>query len=261
MATGSDEPGGNMYTRWILWGVLIFMLLLGCILGCNDLVEPDATLDEAPTPFSRSLKEDSLYLAWSDTIPPIKAGGAIGKGVVVVPVVKREDTATRFYAISYGDFSDAAFTFSYPSTDSPVIDLWVYSGPYDWRYERITHFGMRINTLAPSGKRYACLDTTIILREVFTNTVLSIGSDFTTAIPLPRPLRRAVLQGEEGYLPEYSHLGHSRDRLRIQLAIQQLWVCNGRKPNPVQFIFDFYNERGELAVSTPCSIGFLPSVR
>lgn len=270
MATGSDEPGGIMYTRWIIWGVLLCLLLL----GCNDIIVPEdhSSEDVVPTsvgitlsPFSLPTIEDSLdeepYVAWSDTIPSLKPGGAIGKGVVVVPVVRMEDRASRFYAISYGDHSDAAITFSYPIKSKPIVDLWLYSGPYDWRYERITHFGIRVNTLAPSGKYFQCLDSTIILREVYTNTVVVIGQDISTAIPLPRPLRRDVLQGQEGYLPEYSYMGHSRDRLRIQLSVLQLWDCDGRKPNPLQFTFDFYNEKGELAVSTPCSIGFIPSAQ
>lgn len=264
MATGSDEPGGIMYTRWIIWGVLLSLLLF----GCNDLVEPEMASTDGSLLFPSSLNEDSNgdslengYIAWSDSITTMKPGGAIGKGVVVMPVVRTEDTTSRFYAISYGDYSDAAITFSYPITSKPVVDLWVYSGPYDWRYERITHFGIRVNTHAPSGKYFHCLDSTIILREVYTNTVVEIGQDISTAIPLPRPLRRTVLLGQEGYLPEYSYMGHSRDRLRIQLSVLQLWDCDGRKPNPLQFTFDFYNEKGELAVSTPCSIGFIPSAR
>lgn len=256
MSTGSVEPGGIMYARWIIWGMLLVLLLFGCK-DANPLQVAEESGVEL-SPHYGIEQEDSLYRAWSDTVLPLKPGGAIGKGVAIVPVVRMEDTGSRFYAISYGVYSDPAITFSYQYKQPPIVDLWLYSGPYDWRYERITHFGIRVNTLAPSGRRYQCLDTVIILREEFTNAVLAIGQEVTTAIPLPRLLRRSVLQGEEGYLPEYSYMGHSRDRLRIRLTVHRLWVCAGRRPNPVQFIFDFYNERGELAVSTPCSIGFIP---
>lgn len=258
-----------MYTRWIIWGGLLILLLFGCKDG--DVMEPNTeplggvfgitpSFNEGGVRQQYGIQQnDSLSVRWSDTVPPLSPGGAIGKGVVVVPVVPSEYPDSRFYAISYGDYGDAAFTFRYSRSEHPTADVWLYSGTYDWRYERITHFGLRVNTIAPSGRRYNCMDSIIIIREVITNTLLSIGQEPSTAILLPRPLRREVLQGQEGYLPEYAYMGHSRDRIHVRLSVLQLWDCTGRRPNPVQFIFDFYNERGDLAVSTPCSIGFIPS--